>query len=491
MKTFPKDFFWGGAVSAFQCEGAFSEGGRKDITIDHLSVGSRKEPRNFTEEIDPNYYYPTHKGNDFYHRYEEDIALLAKMGIKMFRFSINWARIFPNGDDSEPNQEGIDFYHKVFDELHKYHIEPLVTIYHFEMPYNLAVKYDGWYSRKTIDFYLGFCEIVFNEYKEKVKYWLPFNEMNSSLFTGTAFMVCGMYTAKSKDLGLGVFDPNAFKAAVAEDSARQYQCVHHMLIANAKAVKLGHEINPDFIIGCMISGICKYPLTCNPDDVMLSTISRQNNFYYCPDIMIRGYYPHYAKRLLEEVGIELKMEDEDVEVLKNGTVDFFSFSYYSTACVSADNNGEKTLGNLTFGVANPYLKTSDWGWQIDPVGLRYFLNEIYDRYQLPIMVVENGLGQQDCIENDKTVHDPYRIEYFREHIKAMNEAINIDGVNLIAYTPWGIIDLPSASTGEMSKRYGVIYVDADDYGRGTYNRYPKDSFYWYKKVIASNGENGD
>ena len=490
MVKFPENFYWGGAVSASQCEGGIFEG-RDDTCVDHLSLGSRKSPRVFTENFDNNLYYPTHKGNDFFHHYKEDIRLLSEMGIKMFRFSINWARIFPKGDDDKPNQEGIDFYHKVIDELLKYDIEPLVTIYHFELPYNLAVKYDGWYNRKTIDFYLRFCEVVFNEYKDKVKYWLPFNEMNSGLLQGTAFLYCGMYTAKSKGLSSGVMNVEDIENAVKEDRKRQYQCVHHMLVANAKAVKMARQINPSFKLGCMIGGICQYPFTCNPDDLLLSATTRQTIFYYCPDIMIRGYYPNYAKRIHEEYEIELNITDDDKKSLKEGTVDFFSFSYYSTGCVSSDPNKIKTGGNLTFGVKNPYLKTSDWGWQIDPIGLRYFLNEIYDRYQLPIMLVENGLGQQDILEADHTIHDSYRIEYMREHIKAMNDAINIDGVDLIAYTPWGIIDLPSASTGEMSKRYGVIYVDADDYGNGTYNRYKKDSFYWYKKVIASNGEDLD
>lgn len=491
MKAFPEDFYWGGAVSASQCEGAYHEDGKKDMAVDHLSLGSRKEPRRFTKEIEADTFYPTHKGNDFYHHYKEDIALMAEMGLKMFRFSINWTRIFPDGEESEPNRKGLDFYHDVLDELHKYHIEPLVTIYHFDLPYHLAVKYDGWYSRKTVDLFLKYCKVIFCEYRNKVKYWLPFNEMNSSLLPGTAFLTCGMVTAKSKDLGSGVMDAEEFQKAADEDRRRQYQCVHNMLVANAKAVNLGHEINPDFKMGCMIGGICQYPLTCNPDDLMLSVIERQNVFYYCSDVMVRGYYPNYTERLFSKIGVKLKEEEGDKEALQNGVVDFYSFSYYSTGCVSTDEKAAKTGANLTFGATNPYLKTSDWGWQIDPVGLRYFLNEVYDRYQLPIMVVENGLGQQDCLEEDKTVHDPYRIAYFREHIKAMNDAINIDGVNLIAYTAWGIIDLPSASTGEMSKRYGVIYVDADDKGGGTYNRYPKDSFYWYKKVVASNGEDLD
>jgi len=482
---FPKNFLWGGATSALQFEGGFREGGRGDIAYDHLTLGSRKEPRKITDEIDPEKYYPSHQGSDFYHRYKEDIRLMGELGLKIFRLSINWARIFPNGDDEKPNEAGIKFYHDVLDELHKYNIEPLVTIFHAEIPFNLAIKYDGWYNRKTIDFYLKYCNVIFNEYKDKVKYWLTFNEVNSMLLKSTAYWYCGIATANTRTQGSGNAEDEP-KAQNMEDLKKQYQAVHHAFVASAKAVQLGHSINPDFKIGCMIGGICQYPYTCDPEDMLKSQKERQRIFWYASDVMVRGYYPAYSRRYFKENNIHIVMEPGDEEILKAGTVDFYSFSYYSTGCVTVHEPKEKTSANLTFGAANPYLQTSDWGWQIDPTGLRYFLNEIYDRYQKPVMVVENGLGQDDTLENGE-VHDPYRIAYLKEHIKAMKEAIQ-DGVNLIGYTPWGIIDLCSVSTGEMSKRYGVVYVDADDNGNGTYDRYKKDSFYWYKHVIETNGE---
>lgn len=488
--TFPKDFLWGGATSSVQFEGGWNEGGRKDSTIDHLTVGSRTKPRVFTEEIIADYCYPSHKGSDFFHRYKEDIKMMADLGLNMFRLSISWTRIYPDGDNEKPNRAGLDFYHDVFKELKKYNIEPLVTIYHCDMPFNISKKYDGWYGRDTIDLYLKYCKAIFEEYKGEVKYWLTFNETNASLLKGSAFMCCGIYNIQSKDLGSGIVDEKDRIDDDTIDLVKQYQSVHHMFVASAKAVKLAHEINPNYQVGCMIAAICQYPMTCNPDDVVLSCMERQKMFYYCPDVQVRGYYPNYVKRLFKEMNIIIKMEDEDEEILKNGKVDFFSFSYYSTGCVSTRKDSEKTGGNLVFGAANPYLKSSDWGWQIDPQGLRYILNEIYDRYQLPIMLVENGLGQNDILEADHRVHDPYRIEYFKEHIKAMGDAID-DGVDLIAYAPWGIIDLPAASTGEMAKRYGVIYVEADDNGNGTYERYKKDSYYWYQKVIASGGNDLD
>lgn len=486
--AFPKNFFWGGATAANQFEGGWNADGKKDSTADHLALGSRKEPRlYYANAEEEGVFFPSHTASDFYHRYKEDIALLGEMGAKMFRMSINWTRIFPNGDDETPNAEGIRFYHSVFQELRKNGIEPLVTISHYELPYHLSEKYDGWYSRKTIDCYLRYCDVLFHEYKDEVKYWLTFNEINSAILDGNGYFSCGMLSVSRKDMGSGVLNDEVKVEEVLEEKRKQYQCIHHMFVASAKAVKLAKSIRSDFQIGCMIAGICQYPYTCRPSDMVLSTLTRQNIFYYASDIMLRGEYPSYSKRYFEENGIELQITEEDRQVLKEGTVDFYSFSYYSTGCVSSTADGEKTAGNMVFGTANPYLKTSEWGWQIDPEGLRYFLNEIYGRYQKPIMVVENGLGQADVLENGE-VHDAYRIAYMKAHVQQMEEAIR-DGVDLIGYTPWGIIDLCAASTGEMAKRYGVIYVDVDDHGNGSYNRYKKDSYYWYQKCIASDGEN--
>ena len=486
--SFPKGFLWGGATAANQFEGGWNEGGKKDSTIDHLTLGSRSEPRRYTEGFIDSEFYPSHKASDFYHHYKEDIALLGEMGFKVFRMSINWGRIYPMGDDEVPNEQGIAFYHDVFNELHKYGIEPLVTISHYELPFNLSKKYDGWVNRKLISFYLNYCNTLFNEYKDVVRYWLTFNEINSAILGGDAYFCCGIYSAGNKDMGSGVLSDDAHEAKDDEHViSMQHQAIHNMMVASAKAVKMGKAINPDFFFGCMIGGICQYPATCDPKDQLLAQKARQNIFWYAPDVMVRGAYGHYAKRYWKENNITVDITDEDLKDLMEGTVDFFSFSYYSTGCVSTHEGGDMTAGNLIFGLSNPYLQTSEWGWQIDPDGLRFYLNEIYDRYHKPIMVVENGLGQSDILESDGFVHDPYRIEYIRNHVTAMSEAIE-DGVDLIGYTPWGCIDLVAASTGEMKKRYGFIYVDADDKGNGTYNRYRKDSFWWYRKVIASNGE---
>lgn len=488
---FPENFLWGGATAANQCEGAWLEDGKLDSTADHLSLGSRRKPRDFSDVIDENLYYPSHSAIDFYHHYKEDIALFAEMGFKIFRMSINWARIYPHGDDEHPNPAGVEFYRNVFLELKKYHIEPLVTISHYELPYALAKKYDGWVNRKCVDFYIRYCETIFKEYKGLVTYWLTFNEINSAILEGNAYFATGILSTSEKALSAGIIehDEHVDKTWNLADKNKQYQALHHMLLASAKATALARTIDHTYRVGCMIAGICQYPRTCHPDDMILVQKERQNIFYLCSDVQVRGCYPGYAKRYFKENSIEIRMEEEDTSLLKQGCVDFYTFSYYSTGCVSADKNVDKTEGNMIFGAANPYLSTSAWGWQIDPKGLRYFLNEIYDRYQLPMMVVENGLGQEDVLEKQQ-IHDDYRINYLREHIKQMAEAI-MDGVDLIGYTPWGCIDLVAASTGEMKKRYGFIYVDVDDYGQGTFQRYRKDSFYWFKRVISSNGENLD
>ncbi|MCD7840059.1 MAG: family 1 glycosylhydrolase [Erysipelotrichaceae bacterium] len=489
---FPQNFYWGGATAANQVEGAYLDDGKLDSTADHLTLGSRQKARKFTDVIDENEVYPSHKASDFYHHYKEDIALMAEIGFKMYRMSINWSRIYPHGDDEKPNEKGIEFYRNVFTELKKYNIEPLVTISHYELPYHLSKEYNGWYGRECIDFYMNYCKTIFKEYDGLVKYWLTFNEINSAIMDGNSFFATGVQSIKNKDMASGVLDSDDINVEPEVENIKQiqYQSLHHMFVASAKVVKYAHDHYPNYRMGCMIGGVCQYPYTCDPNDILLSLKARQNIFWYCSDVMINGKYPSYAKRYFNENNIDLKMQDDDLDTLKNGSVDFYTFSYYATGCVTTHEESNKTTGNLVFGVANPYLQTSQWGWQIDPVGLRYFLNEIYDRYHIPIIIAENGLGQVDKLEDDNTIHDDYRIDYLREHIKAMNEAIN-DGVDLIGYTMWGCIDLTAASTGEMKKRYGFIYVDADDYGNGTYNRYRKDSFYWYKKVIASNGADLD
>ncbi|ERK28319.1 glycoside hydrolase family 1 protein [Clostridium intestinale] len=480
--SFPKEFFWGGATAANQFEGGWNEDGKGDSVCDHMTGGTVDKHRYFTNEIKSDTHYPSHEAIDFYHRYKEDIALFAEMGFRMFRMSINWTRIFPNGDDEVPNQKGIDFYRSVFEECKKYGIEPLVTISHYELPYNLMKKYDGWLNRKCIDFYIRYCNTLFTEYKDLVKYWLTFNEINCLTMSIGDILSGGFKCEDGPAQVMGLPDTK-------EQVAKRYQALHHQFIASAKAVKLGHEINPEFKIGCMIAGGCIYPYSCNPDDVLLAQKEMRMN-YFCGDVQVRGEYPHFTKRMFEDLDISILEEEGDRDILKSGKVDFYSLSYYMSTCSTVDENTLKTSGNVVMGVKNPYLKSSDWGWQIDPKGLRYLLNELYGRYQIPIMVVENGLGAIDKVESDGSIHDSYRIDYLRDHINQMKEAIN-DGVELVGFTPWGCIDLVSISTGEMKKRYGFIYVDKDNEGKGTLNRLRKDSFYWYKKVISSNGEELD
>ena len=472
--SFPSDFMWGGATAANQFEGGYNEGGRGLSIADMQTNGAVDKPRTITRTLDENLYYPNHQASDFYHRYKEDIGLMKEMGFKTFRMSISWSRIFPTGEEEKPNEEGLKFYDEVFDELKKAGIEPLVTLSHYENPWYLTEKYNGWADRRLVGLFLKFAEVCFNRYRDKVKYWLTFNEINAGMYP------FGQYN------GLGIFNEGSTDTWNLKDiPALRFQGLHHQFVASALAVKKGHEINTEFRIGCMVALTANYAYSANPLDQVANQLSWQYCNYYCGDVHVRGEYPGFAKRIWKENGVDLVMEDGDLEILKEGTVDFFAFSYYMSSCISTDETLRKTAGNLFGGVKNPYLKANDWGWQIDPKGLRYTLNELYGRYNIPLMVVENGLGAYDTLE-DGTVHDDYRIEYLREHIKCMEEALD-DGVELMGYTPWGCIDLVSAGTGEMKKRYGFVYVDFDDLGNGTGDRYRKDSFYWYQKVIASNG----
>ena len=473
---------WGGATSANQYEGAWNAAGKGDSFPDHLTAGSRTQPRLFHNEIKPDVYYPCHDGVDGYHHYKEDVALFAEMGFKVYRLSINWPRLFPKGDEEKPNEEGVSYYRSVLEECHKYGIEPLVTISHLEMPYYLCKNYGGWADRKLISFYLNLCKVLFTEYKGLVRWWLTFNEING-LANGADFPG-GLLPEEGKPL----FD---FSPKSNEYLSKRFSALHHQFLASALAVKLAHEIDPQNRVGCMILGRASYPLTCKPEDIMANYKDEQMGNRFCSDVQVRGYYPSYALKKFENEGIVIDWQKDDETILKEGKVDFYSFSYYSSGCVTADKDIAKAGGNIVESVKNPYLTASDWGWTIDPLGLRYYLNEIYDRYQVPIMIVENGLGAFDRLEEDGTIHDPYRIDYTRRHIEAMADAINIDGVDLIGYTYWGCIDVVSGGTGEMAKRYGFIYVDKNDDGSGSYKRYRKDSFYWYKKVIESNGENLD
>lgn len=463
---FPENFLWGGATAANQCEGAYNEDG-KGLSIQDVL------PKGFKVITDA----PTSdnlklRGIDYYHHYKEDIKMFAEMGFKVYRFSIAWTRIYPTGEEETPNEAGLKFYDQVIDECLKYGIEPLVTISHYETPLALAQKYNGWSDRKLIDLYVKYCQTLFERYKGKVKYWITFNEINSIIHQ--PFMSGAILTPK-------------------EQLTQQdlYQAIHHELVASARAVKLAHEMMPDAMIGCMILAVTIYPLTSNPDDI-IEVMKLERDTYLFADVQVRGEYPTYAKRIFEEKNIHLNITDQDKEDLKN-VVDFVSFSYYSSNCASADpTKGEPTGSNMTTNLKrNPYSKVSEWGWQIDPQGLRYTLNRFYDRYQKPLFIVENGLGANDELimkdDGTYTVNDDYRIQYMNDHLMQVSEAIK-DGVEVMGYTAWGCIDLVSCSTAEMKKRYGFIYVDLDNDGNGTMNRYKKKSFNWYKEVIATNGE---
>lgn len=487
--SFREGFFWGGATAANQYEGGWNEGGRGPALTDYTTGGSVKERRKVTwvdKEGNPHvtdqipfndalpeggdhyetlegYLYPNREATDFYHHYKEDIALMGELGFKMFRMSISWSRIFPTGMDEEPNQEGLDFYRKVFEELRAHNIEPLVTIHHFDTPLGLIMKYGDWQDRAYIDYFVKYCETIFNEYKDLVKYWLTFNEINNTI-------AMAMFGFKFTD----------------KEYRDRLQHLHYQFVASAKAVKLGHEINPDFMIGCMVSGMVVYPHTCDPKDVLKAQQTFEDGMFYCGDVQCFGEYSPFAKRMWREHNVtDLDITEEDKKVLKEGTVDMFTYSYYMTNNVTTHEVKDTVGGNFAAGVRNEYLTYSDWGWALDPVGLQFSLEKLYDRYRRPIMVVENGLGAFDEVEDGK-VHDDYRIDYYIPHIEAMGRAID-NGVDLIGYTTWGCVDVVSAGTGEMRKRYGFIYVDKHDDGTGDMHRFIKDSGYWYKKVIESNG----
>lgn len=395
---------------------------------------------------------------------------MAKMNFKVYRFSISWSRIFPNGDDKQPNMASLKYYEQVIDECLKYDIELLITINHFDVPHNLIVKYGSWRNRKLIDFYLRLCKTLFTHFKSKVHYWLTFNEINIILHL--PYLAVGL-TFKEDENKLHV----------------SYQAAHHQLIASAKAVLLGHKIDPSNQIGSMLAAGCIYPNTCNPIDAWDSLTEQRKNHFFS-DVQVRGAYPNYALKYFEKIHFELSKDTDDLTILKQGTVDFVSFSYYNSRVIGKADQ-DQTAGNLFASLKNPYLKTSEWGWQIDLLGFRITLNELYDRYQKPLFVVENGLSAKDTLSAKNKVNDIYRINYLRDHIQALKAAVTEDGVEVLGYTSWGCIDLISASSGEISKRYGLIYVNLAEDGSGDYQRFAKDSAKWYAKVINSNGQNLD
>jgi len=485
---FPENFLWGGATAANQYEGGWDEGGRGTAETDFMTGATAQTHRLVTYEMPDGsegtcdqmsavlpegarlavldgHYYPNHIGTDFFHRWKEDIALFGELGLKVFRMSISWPRIFPNGDDAEPNQEGLDFYRKVFEELRAHDIEPLVTISHYDDPSHIKGALGGWQNPATIDLYVRYATTIMDAYDGLVKYWLTFNELNASIL-------------------MSKFAPMLPKEVLAGG----FRELHHKLVASAKVVAYAHERHPGYKMGCMLAGMFQYPLTCDPADVLATQQSMQEYFWYTGDVQVRGAYPYYARSIWDRYGLDPEFFEKDAAVLASGKVDMFTYSYYSTTCeTTREDVARDGAGNLSLGAKNPYLKSSEWGWGCDPTGLRFSLNELAGRYGLPIMVVENGLGAIDTLEEDGSVHDPYRIDYLRQHVQALDAALG-DGVPVIGYTPWGIIDVVSSSTGEMRKRYGVIYVDMDDEGKGTLDRYKKDSFTWYQRCIASGGE---
>ncbi len=484
-KTFPKGFLWGGASAANQFEGGFSEDGRGLSTNDFVTAGSKDSGRKISIQledgtiqfidvespipngakgvIDESTYYPSHKATDFYHHYKEDIRLLGEMGFKAYRMSISWTRIFPKGGiiGEKPNQAGLDFYKEVFQECKRFNIEPVVTLYHFENPVYLADHFNGWAGKETIECYMRYVQTVMEAYKDLVKYWIPVNEIN--VLRGYA--------------RLGVRDTSA---------SIRYQALHHLFVANARVNKLGKKINSEFKIGCMLALSGIYPQDCKPENVFGALDFRRRALFFS-DVMIRGYYPSYATNMLNELGAEIETTQEELELIKAYPSEFLAFSYYRTTVYNTNLPQRVDTGGQ-LGAKNPYLTQSPWGWPIDPLGLRYVLNELYDRYQKPLFIVENGLGMDDDVTSENTVEDDYRIKYLNDHIKEFMKAVTLDGIELIGYTAWGPIDLISSGTGEMDKRYGFVYVDLNSQGEGSMKRIKKKSFYWYKSVIESNGK---
>lgn len=481
---FQPDFLWGGAISASQADGGWNEGGKGVDTQDlrwldgswtHVQIEEKHRNSPFSKAEfdaaladDGTRYYPFRRGINFYHRYKEDIALFAKLGLKVFRTSVCWARIFPDGDDFEPNPEGISWYRSVFSECHRYGIKVFCTMVHYDIPVNLVLRYGGWKSRKTVDFFARYAETLVDNLGDLVDFWLPFNEFNAGRFSPWDG-VCLIKDVEGEDYDCQIF-----------------HCLHHQFLANARAVQIVHKKSPGTPVGGMIARFCSYPATCRPEDNLQALQDNQYSNWFYADVMARGAYPTYMDRYFDRLGITVEKGPDDDNLIASNTVDFLAFSYYFSQISTTDQGWEKTSGNLIMANKNPYLPTSEWGWQMDPLGLRITLNQMWDRYSLPLYIAENGLGTSDTLEPDGHVHDPYRINYLRNHIAALREAV-VDGVDVRAYMIWGFIDVIACGPLTMDKRYGLIYVDLDNEGKGTGDRYLKDSFDWYRRVIATNG----
>jgi len=468
----PDNFMWGGAIAAHQAEGAWNVGGKGVSIADMMTAGNYQIPRKITGKIMEKEYYPNHEAIDFYHTYKEDIKLFAELGLRCFRTSISWARIFPNGDDVKPNEEGLQYYDDMFAELICYGIEPIVTLSHFEMPFHLVEYYGGFRNRKCIDFFVKFARVVMERYKGKVKYWLTFNEINNQVSADE------LHTYTNSGI---LFKENENKMQTI------WQASLYELIASAEVVRIGHEIDSNNQVGCMMAYVPVYPYSCSPEDMLASVKEMEKTFFYS-DIHVRGTIPNYMLKTWKQNAYDIEYTEEDLTILKQGKVDFIGFSYYMSKTIHIESTINEPKGMLSQ-PNNPYVESNDWGWQIDPIGLRYILNVLSERYpQTPFLIVENGVGAYDTLEKNGTIIDDYRIEYLKRHIEQLKLAICEDGVNLIGYTPWGIIDIVSFGTGEMEKRYGLVYVDKDNMGRGTGARIKKKSYFWYKNVIETNGE---
>lgn len=475
-RELPKDFLWGGAIAAHQAEGAWNMDGRGPSIADVMTAGGNGIPRKITKGIIEGEYYPNHEAIDFYHRYKEDIQLFKELGLKCLRTSISWSRIFPTGQEETPNEQGLKFYDDLFDECLKNGIEPVVTLSHFEIPYAIYEDFGGFANKAVIPLFVKFAQCVFERYKDKVTYWMTFNEINNQadgqepvhVWTNSAIII-----EEDQDK-----EALVFQAGVNE------------LIASAWAVNEGKKINPDFQIGCMMAYVPIYPYSCAPEDLIASVKANERRFFYS-DVHVRGEIPTYTEKYWEQKGLTINISEKERQILRQGTVDYIGFSYYMSGTITTlpDVEGRQTedIPSAKL-VKNPYITASDWGWPIDPVGLRYVLNTVYQRYDLPLFIVENGFGAYDQLTDSNEIHDDYRINYLREHIEQMKKAVVEDGVPLIGYTPWGIIDIVSFGTGEMEKRYGMIYVDKDNNGKGTLQRLKKYSFAWYQQVIETNGE---
>lgn len=469
---FPEGFLWGGAVAANQCEGAWQEGGKgmcladinefqNDIPLDQKYNGEEitehvRELMASTTKV-----FPKRWGIDFYHTYKEDLKLLAELGLKTFRTSINWARIFPNGDDAEPSEEGLAFYDNLIDEIRAGGMEPMITCLHYEMPVALTLNYNGWYSRELIDLFERYCKVILDRYHDRVKLWIPINQIN--LVSVESYNALGICADRVDNL-----------------LEAKYQALHNQMVACARVCRYAHETYPDLQVGMMLCGGPAYPGSAKPEDVLACMRHNQTDYFF-GDVMLRGHYPGYMLRFFEDNGLDVRFGEGDLDDLAAGTADFMSFSYYYTSVCD-----EKTYESGNSDRSNELLPANPWGWSIDPLGLRFTLNEFYDRWRKPIYITENGIGYHDKLEEDGHVRDPYRVEYFRAHIEQMREAI-CDGVDLRGYYAWGPIDIVSCSSSEMTKRYGFIYVDLDDYGQGSGKRVKKDSFDWYRHVIETNG----